>query len=84
MENTNQKLPSDDIRALAWHPTQRKLYIGTSRGLAVLNASSPLPPELNQVDLEPLSDDQTISKSTIYSLVILVKIKLYGSVRLVV
>ncbi len=66
--NTAQKLPSDDIRALAWHPMQRKLYIGTSRGLVVLNAASPLPPELSQVEIEALSDDQIITKGPIYSL----------------
>jgi len=67
VENSGQRLPSDDIRALAWDPTLRKLYIGTSRGLVALNAASPLPAELSEVEIAPIISSSQLN-GTIYSL----------------
>ena len=68
IETTGGKLPSDKIKALAWNPSTKQLYIGTEQGLVTLDASTPLPADLNMVNLSKVTTDQSIQVTPIYSL----------------
>lgn len=67
-ENTAGKLPSDRVNSLSVNDNLRKLYIGTAAGLVVLDISTPVPAELSEVKMSPLSNESALLSGAISAL----------------